>query len=96
MNAYWKIQTQDTGLLTLSFKMKANTIRLYKHYCEMAENPVGVDTLQRALVKKNALKAKADLEEHFKNGKKYKNDPEIQELLGIKTEVQEDGKKSKR
>jgi len=80
--------------------MKHNTIRLYKHFCEMAVNPQGVDSLQRALVRKNAIKAKADMENHFKTTRKYQNDPEILALFQapeeVKEEVKEDAKKSKR
>lgn len=61
--------------------MKANVIRLYKHYCNSVENPKGVDSLERTAARKNAERAKADLENHFKTSKKYANDPEIQALL---------------
>ena len=61
---------------------KENAINDYKHNCEMAINPKGIDGLERANVQKNALKCKAEWEERFKTSKKYKNDPEIQALLG--------------
>lgn len=64
--------------------MKSNAIRLYRHYCEMAENPKGSDSLERALVRRTALVAKADLLKKFKTLDVYKNDPEIAELLGKK------------
>lgn len=64
---------------------KENAIKLYKHYCEMAVNPTGEDSVKRELVRKNALKAKADMEKHFANSKKYKkDDEEIKALLGEK------------
>lgn len=62
----------------------------------MVENPKGVDSQERALVKSLAIKSKANMEEHFKKGRKYRDDPEIKALLEIKPEVKEDGKKSKR
>lgn len=70
--------------------MKANLIRLYKHYCEMAENPIGDDTIERINVRNNAEKAKADLEIKFKNSNKYKDDPEIKKLLGKPEEKKEE------
>ena len=70
--------------------MKQNTIRLYKHYSEMAENPIGNDAQERESVKRKALNSKKNLEEHFKKGKKYKNDPEIKKLLGIKEEPKDE------
>ena len=87
--------------------MKANTIRLYKHFCEMAENPKGVDLQEKNLVKAQAIKNKTDLEHRFKTALKYRSDPEIQTLLSStkpkeekkeepKKEVKENGKKSKR
>lgn len=78
--------------------MKQNAIAQYKHVCEMCENPKGADSLERNEVQAKAKKTKADLENHFKTAPKYKNDPEIQALLG-QPEVKEekkDGKKSKR
>lgn len=78
--------------------MKANAIRLYKSFCELIENPKGADALEKALCKETAIKGKADMEEHFKTARKYKNDPEIKELLGEKPaqEVNEDAEKPKR
>lgn len=75
--------------------MKANAIRLYKHFCEMVENPKGKDSQERELIKSLAIKNKANMEERFKTGKKYRDDPEIQTLLGNKPEVKKDGKKPK-
>ena len=72
MSVYWKIQTQDIGSQTQSFKMKSNAIRLYKHACEMAINPIGVDTLERTNVQNHAIKSKAMWEDRFKTAKKYK------------------------
>jgi len=60
----------------------------------MIENPKGNDSQERASCKSLAIKNKADMEEHFKKGKKYRDDPEIQALLNPK-EVKESGKKSK-
>lgn len=78
--------------------MKSNAIRIYKHACEMIDNPKGADSLERDLVKKTALKTKEDMEKHFRTAPKYKNDLEIQELIGdLKVkEVKDNGKKSKR
>lgn len=83
--------------------MKQNTIRLYKHYLEMIENPKGADSAERALCKANSIKAKEDLEKHFREGRKYKDDEEIQALISVpkkevqnKSEEKESGKKSKR
>lgn len=75
--------------------MKSNAIKLYKHALEIIENPKGIDSAERALVRANGQKMKADLENKFKTAPKYANDPEIQELLG-KKEEKKDGKKSKR
>ena len=66
--------------------MKANAIRLYKHHCEMVENPKGNDSQERALVRGLAKRAKADMENHFRTGRKYQGDPEILELLNGKPE----------
>ena len=60
----------------------------------MAENPKGVDTLERANVKKSAIIAKANMEEHFRTAKKYRDDPEIQSLINPKPK--EDGKPKRR
>lgn len=82
--------------------MKANTIRLYKHYSEMIENPIGADSQERAMVRKNCMRAKADLEKRFRTAQKYKDDAEIQTLLNpskpeqVKSEEKKDDKKSKR
>jgi len=77
--------------------MKSNAIKLYAHFCEMAINPIGVDTLERANVQRNALKSKAEIEERFKTSRKYKDDPEIQALLNsTKPKEEKDGKKSTR
>jgi hypothetical protein len=83
--------------------MKANAIRLYKHFCEMIENPKGTDLQEKTLVRSLAKKSKANMENHFRTSKKYANDPEIQALLQPKEEVKEvikeeksNGKKSKR
>lgn len=77
--------------------MKANAIRLYKHFCELVEDPKGADALEKQLCKETAVKAKADMEKHFKTAPKYKNDPEIQALLGEPIpEVNEDAEKPKR
>lgn len=62
--------------------MKANAIRLYKNACEMAENPKGIDSLERTNVKNKAIKNKAMWEERFKTSKKYREDPQIQALIG--------------
>lgn len=75
--------------------MKSNAIKLYKHFCELEKNPVGTNTDERAVVRFKAIQNKKKLEEHFKNSKKYSNDPEVQALMSNKPEV-EDGKKSKR
>lgn len=64
--------------------MKANAIRLYKHYCNLVENPTGKDAAERELTKKTAEESKKNMEEHFKNAPKYKDDTEIKELLGSK------------
>jgi hypothetical protein len=71
--------------------MKVNAIRLYKHYCEMAENPKGKDSEERKNVQILAINSKRNMEKHFKTARKYKDDPDIQKLLGAK-----DGKKPKR
>lgn len=52
----------------------------------MIENPKGVDGQERRMAKNSAIKAKADLEQRFKTAKKYRDDPEILALLGIKQE----------
>lgn len=82
--------------------MKHNTINLYKHFCNLIENPKGNDILERESIKQNAIKGKEDIERRFRTAKKYKDDPEIQALLGNKPKVEEtkpepksDGKKSK-
>lgn len=70
----------------------------------MAENPVGVDSLERANVKEQAIKAKASWEKRFRDPRsRYSQDPEIQALLPkpevkkeTKQEAQENGQKSKR
>lgn len=75
--------------------MKENAIKAYHHHVSMVENPTGVDGLERENVRKNAIKAKEDMEEHFKTAPKYRNDPEIQELIGNKPKEKEDGIKPK-
>lgn len=62
--------------------MKANAIVLYKHFCEMSENPIGADSSERDGVRSQAIKSKLDMEERFRTAKKYRDDPEIKELLG--------------
>jgi len=74
--------------------MKKNTIVLYKHFCELVKNPTGADEIERQNILNNATRAKANLEDHFKHGRKYANDPEIQALLAPVQE-KKDGKKSK-
>jgi len=77
--------------------MKSNVIKLYKHFCEMIENPRGNDSQERTLVRNQAIKNKLNLEEHFRSSKKYQGDEEILSLLNPKPkEVKKDGKKSKR
>ena len=61
--------------------MKSNAVRLYKHFCEMAENPKGMDSQERAIVRNLALKNKANMENHFRNSKKYRDDAEVQDLI---------------
>lgn len=85
---------------------KENVLNLYKHYSKLIENPVGGDSQERALVRSNALRAKRNLEEHFKKSNKYRDDPEVKKILGVKEEVivvkevkegvKKDGKTSKR
>lgn len=75
--------------------MKHNALRLHAHFSEMVKNPKGEDSLERSLVKSNSVKALADLENRFKTAKKYKDDPEIQALLGIKKEKKEEKKNAK-
>lgn len=41
--------------------MKETVIRLYKHYKEMMENPVGVDAVERKMCKEQCTKAFNDL-----------------------------------
>ena len=87
--------------------MKANVINLYKHFCDLIDNPTGADELERNFVKENAIKSKKNLEDHFRSANKYRGDPDIQKILGfkplekkpkeeIKKEIKTDGKKSKR
>lgn len=81
--------------------MKSNAIRLYKHFCEMVENPKGADSQERILVRSLAMKAKKNMEQRFKKARKYQNDSDILKILGEKPkekikEAKEDGKKSKR
>lgn len=75
--------------------MKENAVRIYKHALAMIENPSGADIVEKNLVKETAIKTKKDLEYHFKTAPKYRNDPEIEELLGEK-EKKKDGIQSKR
>lgn len=75
--------------------MKENTIRLYEHFCKLVENPTGVDLAEKKNVLEQAQKAKANLEQRFKTSKKYKDDPEIKALLGVK-EVKEEVKEVKK
>ena len=55
----------------------------------MAINPKGLDTLERANVKEQALKAKANMEEYFKKSSRYSQDKEIMDLLGVNTTKKE-------
>lgn len=62
----------------------------------MAENPKGADGLERDLVKKTAEESKEQMENHFRNAPKYKDDQEIQKLIGDKKKSKKkNGKKSK-
>jgi len=72
--------------------MKANAIKRYKSVCEMCENPRGANALARDIVKARAIKLKAQIEEKFRTSKKYRNDPEIQALIGNVPEVKEEPK----
>lgn len=74
---------------------KENAVKLYKHFCELVENPTGADSVERENVRKKAIKSKENLEEHFRTGKKYQGDEEIQALLNPKKE-KEDGKRKRR
>lgn len=58
----------------------------------MVENPKGNDSQERALVRGLAKRAKADMENHFRTGRKYQGDPEILELLNDKPEKKEEPK----
>ena len=63
----------------------------------MVENPKGNDSQERSLARNFAIKNKASMEEHFRKGKKYRDDEEIKALLNpTKSEEKKDGKKSKR
>lgn len=76
--------------------MKENTIRLYKHFCKLIDNPIGEDQQEREAVRRNAKRGKINLEQHFKKSRKYNNDTEILELLGLKKEVKEVSKNGKK
>jgi len=62
----------------------------------MVENPRGSDSQERNLVRKNAIKNKAMMEEHFRVSRKFKDDPEILELIGDKPKAKETPKETKK
>jgi len=75
--------------------MKHNAINLYKHFCEMVENPKGADSQERTLVRNLAIKNKAMMENRFRTASKYRDDEDIKALLGDKPAPKTSTTKSK-
>lgn len=72
--------------------MKHNAINDYKHNLELVKNPVGTTVQEKDIVRARAKKAVEDWENRFKTSRKYKDDPEIKELLKDKEEPKEETK----